>query len=423
MGAAGNRLIIRSRSVETRADMVATEGAVLELIGVDVSLDLNHGPIRANDSIVVLRDGTRVRTGQLIAAGSGVFMQPSGHVELDDVYIIGPYDMFGGTTLGLRGEWSFQIGTLTVNSDDANEDTTLVLQGPAAILSGTGGVVVLSHPVHSILTTAPGVVGTHAAEHVVRGAGRVDGTIVNHGRMEGFSTDSLLQIEGVVLGAGPLENVLVTGTHSPGEGPAAVEVEGSYSFSPTGRLAIDIAGSEPGIGHDQVNASGSVSLDGEVFVTFPGDDRAVFIPSSGSRFEILTSASEIVGLFDRVMGSPFGVGAEFRLVHEPNRVLLEVLDPYLIGDYDESRLVEQGDLDLVLLHWGQDAATPPSEWTNDLPSGVIDQAELDGVLLNWGNTIAQSEMTSAGPIPEPSSSVVLIIACAVLLSPFATRPP
>jgi hypothetical protein len=55
----------------------------------------------------------------------------------------------------------------------------------------------------------------------------------------------------------------------------------------------------------------------------------------------------------------------------------------IIGDYNSNGTVEQADLDLVLLNWGQPGV--PAGWTNDLPEGNIDQAELDGVLLNWGN--------------------------------------
>ena len=61
--------------------------------------------------------------------------------------------------------------------------------------------------------------------------------------------------------------------------------------------------------------------------------------------------------------------------------------PSLVGDYNNSGQVEQGDLDLVLLNWGSDsAANVPAGWINDLPVGIVDQAELDKVLLNWGNS-------------------------------------
>jgi hypothetical protein len=85
------------------------------------------------------------------------------------------------------------------------------------------------------------------------------------------------------------------------------------------------------------------------------------------------------------------------------------------GDYNNNGTVEQADLDLVLLNWGQDGATPPASWTNDLPEGNIDQAELDGVLLNWGNT---GGLASEGAAPEPASYVLLVL-CSVFV--LATR--
>jgi hypothetical protein len=80
----------------------------------------------------------------------------------------------------------------------------------------------------------------------------------------------------------------------------------------------------------------------------------------------------------------------------------------LAGDYNASGTVEQADLDLVLLHWGQSAATIPATWTNDLPTGNIDQEELDGVLLNWGHS-----GSGTAAVPEPASSFLLTL-CGVL---------
>jgi hypothetical protein len=56
------------------------------------------------------------------------------------------------------------------------------------------------------------------------------------------------------------------------------------------------------------------------------------------------------------------------------------------GDYNADGLVSQRDLDLVLAHWGAEAASVPSTWRQALPSGLVDQEELDAVLANWGRT-------------------------------------
>ncbi len=82
----------------------------------------------------------------------------------------------------------------------------------------------------------------------------------------------------------------------------------------------------------------------------------------------------------------------------------------LIGDYNASGQVEQGDLDFVLQNWGANTATAgiPRGWTNDSPVGQIEQTELDKVLQNWGGTSAPnfSDSNFRG-VPEPASFVLL----------------
>jgi hypothetical protein len=94
-----------------------------------------------------------------------------------------------------------------------------------------------------------------------------------------------------------------------------------------------------------------------------------------------------------------------------DNVSLQSLAATVLPDYDGNGLVEQGDLDLVLLNWGADAAAPPAGWTNDLPSGKVDQNELDKVLLNWGNQTAAGLATPS--IPEPTAAPILAICGAV----------
>jgi hypothetical protein len=257
---------------------------------------------------------------------------------------------------------------------------------------------------------------THAAGHTIRGIGQVNGTFVNEGRMEGRSPNDPLQINGTVLGSGVLSDVRINGTHAPGQGPAIVEVEELYGFGPSGRLEIELGGLVPGTGYDQVQASGTVTLDGEVVASLLDDGLGVFQPPSGTRFEILVSESPIGGQFLRAVNGQFGIGTELRLIHEPYRVLLEVLDTFLIGDYDGSGQVEQADLDLVLLNWGQPVLVPPEGWTTDLPEGTIDQSELDRVLLNWGHSTARS---ATATVPEPSGTILglLVLSLVLMYSP------
>jgi serpin B len=79
------------------------------------------------------------------------------------------------------------------------------------------------------------------------------------------------------------------------------------------------------------------------------------------------------------------------------------------GDYNGDGRIDQGDLDLVLLHWGADAATPPAGWTSELPAVVVDQNELDAVLTNWGQSTAGLQ---AANVPEPAAWLLLSTAAA-----------
>jgi hypothetical protein len=57
------------------------------------------------------------------------------------------------------------------------------------------------------------------------------------------------------------------------------------------------------------------------------------------------------------------------------------------GDYNFSFQVEQGDLDLVLLNWGDSAQPPPDGWFHDFPEGIVDQEELDRFLRDFRGSI------------------------------------
>jgi len=75
----------------------------------------------------------------------------------------------------------------------------------------------------------------------------------------------------------------------------------------------------------------------------------------------------------------------------------------LEGDYNDDGFVAQGDLDLVLLNWG-DTGGAPEGWVNDAPAegDLIGQGYLDKVLLNWGEGTAPTST-----VPEPLTMTLL----------------
>jgi arylsulfate sulfotransferase len=128
-------------------------------------------------------------------------------------------------------------------------------------------------------------------------------------------------------------------------------------------------------------------------------------------------------VFDLELSHPFGNSlVTYRAeripsLYGPEFTMTMLPLPLDSADYDGNGQVEQGDLDLVLLHWGQDAAAAPAAWVQNRPTGAIDQAELDLVLLNWGATSAVGAAGNA--VPEPATWLVAVVA--VVLQALTSR--
>ena len=85
--------------------------------------------------------------------------------------------------------------------------------------------------------------------------------------------------------------------------------------------------------------------------------------------------------------------------------------PMVLGDYNDSGSVEQGDLDLVLNNWGGPRTVGFVANTDGFTTDNVDQEELDRVLNNWGS-VASSNLRGFS-VPEPASAVVLLAGVAL----------
>jgi hypothetical protein len=80
-------------------------------------------------------------------------------------------------------------------------------------------------------------------------------TIVN-GVAQGASMAQRLTFSGYVKGIGTFNNVTFTGTFDPGLSTTVVTA-GNLALSPTSTLIMELGGTTPGSGHDQIDASGA----------------------------------------------------------------------------------------------------------------------------------------------------------------------
>ncbi|MEM1026521.1 MAG: hypothetical protein AAGJ38_00385 [Planctomycetota bacterium] len=77
----------------------------------------------------------------------------------------------------------------------------------------------------------------------------------------------------------------------------------------------------------------------------------------------------------------------------------------LLGDYDESGQVEQGDLNLVLNNWGTNRTFEDPGGTA-FSTSLVDQEELNLVLNNWGSASVPNFEGSA--LPEPAAALAVL---------------
>jgi hypothetical protein len=93
------------------------------------------------------------------------------------------------------------------------------------------------------------------------------------------------------------------GVFSPGDSPAAVDVNGDLAFGPQATLTMELGGLTPGSQYDQLNISGDLAADGTLAVKLLGG----FTPLAGEEFEILNFDS-LDGAFDSISLPALGAG-------------------------------------------------------------------------------------------------------------------
>ena len=105
-----------------------------------------------------------------------------------------------------------------------------------------------------------------------------------------------LSLTGQITGAGNFRgNIILLGSYSPGNSPAAVTFDGNTVFGPGHVLTMEIGGTSPGVGYDTITGTGSLGLGGTLNVIFING----FVPQSSDFFQFF-QASSIGGSFAQV---------------------------------------------------------------------------------------------------------------------------
>jgi hypothetical protein len=89
------------------------------------------------------------------------------------------------------------------------------------------------------------------------------------------------------------------------------------------------------------------------------------------------------------------------------------------ADFNADGAVDQGDLDMVLLNWGEFLL--PGTWPHQQPD-VVRQSSLDAVLLAWGD-VSPAKLMGTSAVPEPSAMLLAAIVIAAACVPSAPSAP
>ncbi|MEM1445842.1 MAG: hypothetical protein AAGF84_07300 [Planctomycetota bacterium] len=304
-------------------------------------------------------------------------------------------------------------GTIDAQGFALNMDTgsTLEFLGSGGSFIGSNGTQFRSTV--NVASTADGTIGLGGltATFTSTANGTIDGDLflnttsrfnngasfTGTGSIVNFTNELMTLDGGVDLGVtltndGDLE--LGTGTQS------VTATVGNYDGD--GTLNIDI----DGLG---LNESDTLVVDSILSLQEAGDELDLsfngFAPSLGNLFTIAT-ASSVLGQYDTVSVSGLDPALDVDVLYNASSIVVEIIAAAagIPGDYDDSGLVEQTDLNLVLTNWGDPRPFSP----NGAPfaTNIVDQEELNRVLSNWGATAAP--IFGSFSVPEPGAAAVAI---------------
>lgn len=208
--------------------------------------------------------------GTFRAEDSGLFM------SINDVSNAGSFEVTGGTfTANLTGGF-FNTGTIQVDSG-------------------------------ARLEVLPGSTFTHSGSAVLRGSGVVS---------IDSNADGNVDFNDIFLNEATIR---------PGASPGILEIEGSFEQTADGVLEIEIDGTVPGTGHDQLLVPmGFATLGGRV------DLLVGYSPTVGDTAKFLEALS-VSGTFDRYRATGLSTNLGFELVYTGTDVTARFMTPTAIG--------------------------------------------------------------------------------------------
>jgi T5SS/PEP-CTERM-associated repeat protein len=389
--------------------LVAGAGTLWDIAGELIVSDPGEGHVTIADGAVVRSliftrvnalgritlDGGRLEAGGSTAILNSGIIEGHGEVEAmisnnnasGQIRVTGPGKLTFTGMINNAGLIDVQSGELEIAGAMNNNGAEIDARDGAVLRFGGG----LDNGISSQLAITSGIVDVFGAVDNNSGAEIVVGgsavavfhdVLTNNGNLIVQPGGELLALENLGLAAG-----------------AALSI---------GLADVDLTepGSDPTDGFGQLQVGGAAALAGTLAVDLLGG----FVPAAGDLFQIVTAGGGRTGVFGTEMLPALPGGLDWDVQYHPDSVVLAVIVPGLVGDYNQNGTVDAADYVL----WRNTLGTMSDLRADGNGNGQIDPGDYDVWRANFGRA-GGSGATSAhfGAVPEPCSSVLFFSAAVI----------
>jgi hypothetical protein len=356
------------------------------------TLDVNEG-MTVNVTLGITNQGLVTGDGQIggtfANAAAGELRASSGR----SLKFTGSGNTNGGQIILLGGELEF--------TQDLTNNAGAFISGNGSLI--TGGLT--NHGTMNFAGTANlvGDVTNSATGKIISGGGGATifyDDVTNDGEIR-TSTNGFTVFFGSVSGAGTFTGtgtVNFEGDLSPGNSPAAVQFAGDVTFGADAALQIELGGTTPGTGHDQIIVAGDLVLDGALDVSL----LPSLTPAVGQSFDILDWGS-LSGVFSS-LNLPALAGLAWNTSQLYTTGVLSLAAAGLPGDYNQNGTVDAADYVL----WRDNVGTT-STLPNDPLGGTIGQAHYDQWRAHFGESASGGGAIANAAVPEPGCGALVVM--------------
>jgi T5SS/PEP-CTERM-associated repeat protein len=302
---------------------------------------------------------------------------------------------------GVGSTWSNGGGLGIAN------DSTLSITGGASVNTTGGGASIGVGQVFNASATVDGAGSTWTISGGVNlGSSTGTGTLtVRNGGLVSVGSPLSIGALGTLKGDGTISGTVTNGGMvAPGAAIGALTINGNYTQTAAGTLAIELAGQAS---FDRLLVSGSAALDGTIAVALSGG----FTPTLGETFSVLTFSSES-GDFATYTGLSIGDHLTLHHAFLGNSLVLTAR-PSLDGDINLDGVVNGLDIAAVSSHWLQTGSAAINGDVNG--DGVVNGLDIALISSHWLQT-GGAGAGSGAAAPEPSSLVLAALGALALLA-------